>query len=886
MKHDSKPVRGDIVELLPEERSHKYDLHRRINAATPRGKGKAFFVSMAAGLDEVGPVKVEKNIDRQVVSQSMPDRLKKKLSQRHKQINIKKNKIKKLENKNGQADTNTEQDENIWPDVETGGLVSVQAPSGMQSTENKHAITDTSQTEDKTQEEAKATEENGLIRPVQEIFSAELSPHIKSPSTGTFHPNAQGNTGGGTFIVSRNEVHGQKEQKVLEQSILVDVSKFPSTRNMMKKEQISEEHSPPVKRFKASKHRTPLHKDQKTPKQVAVNILQNGATMHKEEKHKEHIPLLKTSNCSKDCTTEQEERKSPKQEAGAKTANSTRNGGKEQEAHKHREKCKTDISTELKEEVVKPMTNITSKETSTLPVEGNVMTTEQRSEVQRHPTKVENGFRRKMQKGHTSPKESETKSSPRYEADESESEDQSSSVETSLNETNAHSEDKVSQAEKLAESGKGTIKESPSSETSESVLKPTEKSEIKKTNCEKLVEHNTKAQNSDNEIDVKKNVNKAETQLAKLAATSLAESKAIPDIAVYQNIQQEYGREVETAKDMKSKADEKFPKEKSLSTVSCQTSPELKCEEEKNSSIPNTELQSKKPESPLHPTRNLLRTQLPLKSSIPIMKSPTGTRKLSPDTAITLQQSIQNSHLPVHRPSQLIHAPPIRRSANLLGTRFNQRFEVIPEERSGSLESSTEDQSCLPIDGRPRPSLPAGQAGTKVSTGNSLGSRSNTVSHSCLGLNQATSNKYSQKRYSAPNSETSSSNHEDICNGNVRATNGDITRKVIQRPTRQSRIPRAEKMKRQSRIPEYSVCDGQEERKDYQGKAALAPHTEDKDLLALSKGWINFYLLKDGCGTPDSSCGEGRKSSSCKISLNFKILCSYLQHTDVGCNHL
>jgi hypothetical protein len=55
-------------------------------------------------------------------------------------------------------------------------------------------------------------------------------------------------------------------------------------------------------------------------------------------------------------------------------------------------------------------------------------------------------------------------------------------------------------------------------------------------------------------------------------------------------------------------------------------------------------------------------------------------------------------------------------------------------------------------------------------------------------------------------------------------------------------------------MPEDST---EQEEKNYQGKAALAPHREDKDLLTLSKGWLNFYLLKDSCGTPDSSCGEG-----------------------------
>lgn len=171
------------------------------------------------------------------------------------------------------------------------------------------------------------------------------------------------------------------------------------------------------------------------------------------------------------------------------------------------------------------------------------------------------------------------------------------------------------------------------------------------------------------------------------------------------------------------------------------------------------------------------------------------------------------------------------------------------------MESSTEDQSRLNTDRSPRCSLSTEQTSTKVSIGSSLGGRHNIVSHSCLGLNQA--NRHKQNRHSVANSESSANNHEESNNGNVRLTNSDISRKAIRRPVRQSRIPMAEKIRRQSRISEDSMCVEQEE-KGYQGKAALAPHTEDKDLLTLSKGWINFYLLKDGCGTPDSSCGEGK----------------------------
>jgi len=111
----------------------------------------------------------------------------------------------------------------------------------------------------------------------------------------------------------------------------------------------------------------------------------------------------------------------------------------------------------------------------------------------------------------------------------------------------------------------------------------------------------------------------------------------------------------------------------------------------------------------------------------------------------------------------------------------------------------------------------------------------------------------------------------------MRATRSDTTRKVIRRPTCQSRIPRVEKVIRQYRVPE-DICDEQEKRMDYQGKAALAPHTEDKDLVTLSKGWLNFYLLKDGCSTPDSSCEEGNVSCQTQDRVKITFLHDILHH--------
>jgi hypothetical protein len=851
-KHDSKPVRGDILQLLPEDRNHKHCLHRRINAATPRGKGKAFFVSMETGLDEAGTVKVDKNIDKQVVSQSMPDRLKKKLSQRYQQIDLKKNKKKRLKNQDKDAVTNAEQKENIGAEAETSHAVGLQAMASIHSTEDKHVLREISHTENKPHEEVNTTDPSTPIKTICKKSLAGLRPSIKS-SAGISQTLSQRNTAERTFIFSGNDGQEQKEWRSPEKSIAVEVSlKLPSAGNMIKKEHIPQEHSPPVKRFKASRHDFPPQTGQDTPRKEEVNVSQNGTT-HKGMKCKEQRLPLKTPNSINDPMAEHKERKCLGQES-AVTAASVRNGEKELGVHNQEEKCTVSVPKEVQEEA-KPTKKGTSREISNVPVEENKIAKEQKSEELRPPVKTANGLKRNTQKGDKSAKNSETKTCSRNETNASKYEDQSLPVKTSINESSTKKENKIRSDKMLYGNGEGSAKISLSPETREPILKPEKRLESQKPkvprmrlgNCENLLQHNAKEGD-----DLKKNINTTGEEKVQEATVPLAERISSPHVC--QKAHHEHGRTPNMAKHAESLAAEKIPKEKALITVSCQTSPEPKWEEEKSSATPNTNRQSNKAESPLDPVKDMIRPHPPLKSAIPIMKSPTGTRKLSPDTAITFQQSLQNSHLPIHRQSRLPRAPQIRRSANLLGARFHQRFEVIPEERSGSMESSTEDQSRLTIDRNPRSSFSTEQTSTKVSIGSSLGGRNNIVSHSCLGFNQG--NKQKQNRHSSANSESSASNREESNYGNVGVTNSDTSRKAIQRPVRQSRIPMAEKITRQSRISEDLVCIEQE-RRSYQGKAALASHTEDMDLLTLSKGWINFYLLKDSCGTPDSSCGEG-----------------------------
>lgn len=849
-KYDSKLVRGDVVQLLPDERNHKDNLHRRINAATPRGKGKAFFVSMETGLDEAGTVTVDENIDRQVISQSMPVRLKQKLSHRRQQIDLKKKK-KKPQNQDEKSETNKEQ-RNTGAEVESNGEVSLEQMAGP---ENRQDPTQASQTQAKYQDEGKTTE---ISVPTQEIGkkSSELHPQIGLLSTAISHTVAQSTTGGGTFIVSRNEGQGQREQKTSQQCTAEGVAKFSSTGNMSKKEKMPKEHNPPIKRLKVSKQKTPLESKHDTPRQEEENISTSETTILKEKKHEEQSPPVKSSNSLNNHAIIYSERNPSVKETGWRNGNSAGNGNKDHDTEKKME-CAVQFSTEVQENV-KPVNKVTSPEWSNDKVEENVTMKKHITKEQEPPAKTANVSRKKMNKWNVSPQKSDTNNSSKTEANRLKYEDQNLQLKTSLNDMSIKTGDKTTNAQMLRVNGEELSRETLSHETSKSVLKP-KKLESKEPkvsqkepeNFENVLKYTTKAQTSGNEGDIKKKVKTGEIQNVK--KVPITERKSTAQDAACQQTEHEHSTKPDRTEDKVPEALEKSPEKKSLSTASSQTSPEHKREEKKENSTSNTDPNSNKPELPPDQIRNTIRPQLPLKSSIPIMKSPVGTRKLSPDTVITFQQPLYNSHLPARTPR--LQAT-MRRYANLQGGRFHQRFEVIPEERSGSLESCTEDQPWLTTDRSLRASLPAGQAGTKVSTGMSLGARSNIVSHSCLGLNQ-TAIKNRQNRHSAPNTETSSRNHEDSSNWNATTTNSDITRKVVRRPTCQSRIPRVEKVTRQPRIPEDMISDGQEKRMHYQGKAALAPHTEDKDLLTLSKGWLNFYLLKDGCSTPDSSCEEG-----------------------------
>ncbi|XP_069695961.1 serine-rich adhesin for platelets-like isoform X2 [Periplaneta americana] len=851
-KHDSKPVRGDIVRLLPEESISKYDLHRRINAATPRGKGKAFFVSMASGIDEAGKIEVEEDVDKQAVSQSMPDRLKKKLSQRHQQMELKKNKKKRLKNKDISLETaSNAQMETVPLNVHTS-IHSVQVPNNIQ---NSDVPDDTINMSGVPQVET-ASEE--VFTVVDQTSSAKSLPvnsekdenkihrlrRVKSLTSALFHPISESNTGG-TFIVSRND---DQERKPIEQSVPLEIS--TNMGDMIQKEQIPEERSPPVKRFKASRRKTSSQKDKDSSKKdfsvKSEHPSENGEVINKEPTTEQIISMhsMATPHLSNNSDVV-EERSTFKQDTKLRTSDAKENENKEHRVQKRKPKTLPEMKIAQNEEI-KPSEEFEVQDKKTL------VLSKEKPEGQEISLETKNFTKNKKQRERKLPKDTETKCETSVKRDLI-TEDQSLPQ-------SATCDSKISNAEKLAAIGKGTIKDSPSPEVNESVPKTIEKREAKKP---KVPEENKNKPNKSIEKKLK---------IDQISENAKHVIRSSPDVVQMQKTEHGHNRKADLTKankEIDQRIKETVPEEKILSTASCQTSPQLKSDEDKSLSSPNLSLQTDKSDLSPDSIRNMIKSQLPVKSSIPIMKSPVGARKLSPDTAITMQKTQRNSHLPVRRTSRLLYAPPVRRSANLLGARFHQKFEVIPEERSASLESSTEDQARLVNDRRPSLPIGAGGVSRKIGVANVLGDRCNIVPHSCIGINQPnninmTYTKYRQTLLHNPHkynidSNNSSQDENSNLSANINSTSNDATRPVIRRPTCQSRIPRAEKITRQNRIPEETMSEEHEDKKtthNYQGKAALAPHTEDKDLLTLSKGWLNFYLLKDGRSTPDSSCGE------------------------------
>nr|CAD7405703.1 unnamed protein product [Timema poppensis] len=333
------------------------------------------------------------------------------------------------------------------------------------------------------------------------------------------------------------------------------------------------------------------------------------------------------------------------------------------------------------------------------------------------------------------------------------------------------------------------------------------------------------------------------------------------------------------------------------------------------------------------------------------------------------------------RPTRpLQQSAPTRRSANILANRFQRRFEVIPEEKSGSLESSTEDQNRLVAEQSRRASLTVEKIENSVKQDENdinnafnaiyVDSKTNQIKKSrrksngnSINVTNLEFNKTSQSErninndtlYQSNNKENSTfndnKNKEDFYLDEVRKrksikTEDNIIRKTkgikqkseIQRTSadcdfnhseqhlledessssndkqvnnnsggrdsRRSSLKRKTLPKRTVNQPktvenlsrqglDYVNATTQDKlvqldqikglppdqygstpveqakivpleiSKCYQGRASLMLQAEERDLLSLSRGWINFYLIKENLSTPDESNVE---DGSCNTS--------------------
>ena len=923
-KHDSKPVRGDIIHLIPEETTCRHEVHNRINPATPRGRGKAFFVSMSGGPDEAGEIEVLENVEKPIVSQSMPDRLKKKLMQRYKQMELKKKKKKRTKGQNEDNENipNTQNhEENLqkrkliynanYPIQRVQDLI---AKNKNQTTTQEGVLI---QTEEKLTNQSISKKPshrrrqsvsqdftlNSATNIEREKLGAGVPVQMRKMSTAIFHQAPQ-SAHNGTFILSKNGGDEERPTKPSEQKVRENTS---SVEKMVKKEDIPEERSPPIKRFRASriqilsKTEGELEKDLKNNKETEKELNQKIKTNKRailtqnslKDKNEGKLPQQTASDYLKQKPSEsekklqkqsiQDDKKILPEQITLKNEKIT--GGEQMISLEHRTRPPESIPGISEQNVLAP---IASQED----IESKVTIISNGQEKDKIYYKLSpDGFTNNninSEKHHSKKQISLQKSSiPRNKQEHKSLRGHSGQCTVSPTNEKAI----VEETNSPEKSNNGT-------DTQQNIKDIQPQSDIKLKSQElvtteglkqhQLVEINNSPPKGDRLVNNQQPGHPELEKPVKTDRNSEQLKNSITDNEIVKNknntikknmdkihypVDNKQHQEPQLSKktdtgtiEKKSQKETNYTpsNSKACNNNSCQTTPPPKTVEDKSTSAPVTPPQPDNSPSVSEPTSKTSKLQLQIKSGIPIMKSPIGIRKLSPDTVITLHQSLlKNSHLPVRRNSKLLHPPPVRRSANLLGGRFQQKFEVIPEERSVSLESYTEDQHKQTNERVRRASLPT--------TGNKSGvaDRINIVPHSCLGYTSAninlTHNKPRQnlntfQRQAAISKESSSSNYDETSssNGNAESINSD---RIIKKTNYLSRIPKAEKFSHQSKVTESSESTQQLEEKKliagYQGKAALAPHNEDKDLLTISKGWINFYLLKSGRDTPDSTCSEG-----------------------------
>ncbi|XP_054271580.1 uro-adherence factor A-like isoform X2 [Macrosteles quadrilineatus] len=243
-----------------------------------------------------------------------------------------------------------------------------------------------------------------------------------------------------------------------------------------------------------------------------------------------------------------------------------------------------------------------------------------------------------------------------------------------------------------------------------------------------------------------------------------------------------------------------------------------------------------------------------------------------------------------------VKSTPSRRPGNL-GTRFKQKFEVIPEEKSGSFESSNDEKkSPKPTRGR-RASMPSeiilkDIAHSQNKSSDSSTSSSDKKDDECVRNFQSGEGDYPRRHTIhgnlTRNTKTEVNNQDKNEHSRRHTIHGSLSLSKSDAMLKQLNLLGGTLLKgrvfgKQSGVmfgrfrpineetqvqkDERSLVEEQLERlrgDASKGREALAvaqTEGESEDLLTLSKGWINFYLLGDSqdLNSDGSNADEGSK---------------------------
>uniref|UniRef100_T1HMM9 Uncharacterized protein n=3 Tax=Rhodnius prolixus TaxID=13249 RepID=T1HMM9_RHOPR len=186
-----------------------------------------------------------------------------------------------------------------------------------------------------------------------------------------------------------------------------------------------------------------------------------------------------------------------------------------------------------------------------------------------------------------------------------------------------------------------------------------------------------------------------------------------------------------------------------------------------------------------------------------------------------------------------------RYSSNRRTNKFQRRFEVIPEEKNSSMESVGETQSTL----------------FKVTHDKNNSCENENLDKAGLDQEDYAKVPVSEVQYNRETKELPCSlsmlqERENLHSSDVKSTqtNGSRKSNVV--------FGSFKAIKNEARTKEDKMLgEGIEVMQQYKGRAALAaaPVDAQEQLLTLSKGWINFYLLKDNQEFSDSNNDEVQK---------------------------